>query len=389
MNKNFHDLIILKIFSNKNGNLNSGRIKKIPNYKNISNYLNNRFEFISSYTEALNRIKYHIEIRPVCPICGKKVHYKKSNIFTKTCSSSCSFKNSKYQRINTCITKYGEPNILKSNIIKDKIKKTNLDKYGVENPFANKQIQDKIRKTNLERYEVEYSMQNKLIQEKSKHTNLEKYGVEYSMQNKLIQEKSKHTNLEKYGVDCILKSKEIQEKIKKTNLGRYGVENPVKNLEIRKKLSKKLSSFECQQKIYNTKKKNHSFNISKPEKELGKYIKIKFPDVKFQYKDKNRYPWFCDFYIPSLDYFIELNIYWTHGTHPYNSNNIEDNKLLKEWENKYNSTKHPLYKRAILGWTRKDVEKRNTAIKNNLYYKEIWSLDEGKKFIDNLYEKHK
>ena len=54
MNKNFHDLIILKIFSNKNGNLNSGRIKKIPNYKNISNYLNNRFEFISSYTEALN-----------------------------------------------------------------------------------------------------------------------------------------------------------------------------------------------------------------------------------------------------------------------------------------------------------------------------------------------
>lgn len=35
-------------------------------------------------------------------------------------------------------------------------------------------------------------------------------------------------------------------------------------------------------------------------------------DVVRQYRDP-RYPFFCDFYVRSLDLFVECNFHWTHG----------------------------------------------------------------------------
>lgn len=40
-------------------------------------------------------------------------------------------------------------------------------------------------------------------------------------------------------------------------------------------------------------------------------------------------------------------------------------------------------------WTKRDPYKRKYAIENNLNFKEVWSLKEGKEFIDKLYEKIK
>ena len=42
----------------------------------------------------------------------------------------------------------------------------------------------------------------------------------------------------------------------------------------------------------------------------------------------------------------------------------------------------------IEGWTIYDVNKRETAKRNNLNFYEFWSLEEGKKFIDFLYSKY-
>ena len=42
----------------------------------------------------------------------------------------------------------------------------------------------------------------------------------------------------------------------------------------------------------------------------------------------DRYPFACDFYISSLDLFIECNYHWTHGGKPYEG--TEDDKQIVE-----------------------------------------------------------
>ena len=196
------------------------------------------------------------------------------------------------------------------------------------------------------------------------------------MQNIKIKNKSKETCIKKYGISNAGGSIEVQNKIKQTILNHYGVDCYFKTKECRNKSN----SPEIIQKIIETKRKNHTFNTSKPEEELYLYIKEKFPNVKRQYKDKERYPYSCDFYIPELDYFIELQGYYTHGKHPYNPNSEEDNKLIEKYKRKYGPNCQ-----AITIWTIKDVEKRNKAKEEKLNFKEVWTSEEGKEFIDSLF----
>lgn len=114
--------------------------------------------------------------------------------------------------------------------------------------------------------------------------------------------------------------------------------------------------------------RNNSFKQSKTELMLLDYLKSEYPDLIYQYKDKERYPFKCDFYIPSLDLFIEYNGYWTHGLHPFNPLNKEDNLKLLKWKTKESKQ----YKTAIKVWTITDPLKRETAIKNNLNFIELW-----------------
>lgn len=59
-----------------------------------------------------------------------------------------------------------------------------------------------------------------------------------------------------------------------------------------------------------------------------------------------------------------------------------DQVLVERYKEKYGPKCQ-----SITIWTIKDVEKRNCAKEHNLNFKEVWSLKEGKEFIDNLYEK--
>lgn len=132
---------------------------------------------------------------------------------------------------------------------------------------------------------------------------------------------------------------------------------------------------ETQFKIYQTKKKNNSFHISKPEDELyyllcGQYGEN---DVIRQYSEA-RYPFACDFYIPSKDLFIELNASWTHGGRPYNPNDDECIKQLDIWKEK--SKNSDFYKQAIYTWTDLDVRKQQCAKQNQLNYITIYSYNQ-------------
>ena len=107
----------------------------------------------------------------------------------------------------------------------------------------------------------------------------------------------------------------------------------------------------------------------------------KFPNCKRWYKEDSRYPFECDFYIPSLDLFIEINFHWTHGFHPYNPQDPKDLETVKAWEVKakelnFKGKPKYLYKKALEIWTERDVYKRETAKSNYLNYLEFFNEEE-------------
>ena len=100
----------------------------------------------------------------------------------------------------------------------------------------------------------------------------------------------------------------------------------------------------------------------------------KYNDTCYQYSS-DLYPFHCDFYIPSLNLYIEYNGSWTHGKHPFNKDNEDDIEILNNWKIKSETSK--FYKSAIETWTIRDVNKRNLAYKNKLNFIEIWYVDKN------------
>ena len=317
-----HDSLINKVFWNGNRVI---RVNFISKHPNISEYLLSRYKDSDSYRETIQRIKLGIEEKPKCPTCGKPVNFigKQKKMFSKYCCNSCRARN----------------------------KETHI----------------KANQTYFKRTGYTHNSRNPESQERIKQTCQKRYGA-----NSVVESyKGKEGRIKSFGKLSFFQTDKFKEKMK--------------NVWHSEDFKNKIIKDKILEKKYNTMKKNNTFNTSKPEEELYVYIKSKFPSVIRQYKDKERYPWQCDFYIPELDYFIELNGTWTHGKHPYNPNS-EDKALLEKMQAKALSG-HKYYLNAIKTWTIYDVNKRETAKRNNLNFKEVWSLQEGKEFIDSLYEK--
>ena len=399
-----HDSLIIRILI-KDDKILTNSVRKINNgkYPNILEYLNSRYDDSDCMTETIRRIEYKLEERPVCKWCGGHVsfngYHKGSMHYSACCCSSCHAKYTKDKRFETNIKKYGRKNFGSA----EKVKEYWISHYGVDNPAKTDFVKKKMREANLRKYGFNCSSKSEIVKEKTKQTCLKRYGVEYTGQIEEAKEKSKKTCLEKYGseyyigskdrlektiefskqnynVDWFTKSEEIKNKAKKTMLRRYGVEYSMQIPKNKEYMSYLMSSYEMQERRYNTMKRNHTFNSSSTEEELFLYIKSRFPKVVRQYKDKNRYPYFCDFYIPELDYFIELQGYYTHGKHPFDPNSNEDLQLIEYYKNKYGEDCQP-----ITIWSIKDVEKRECTKRNNLNFKEVWSLEDGKNFVNDLY----
>ena len=353
--------------------------KKTHFPKEIYEYLINRYNDSQSLKETVYRINFGYDVRPVCENCGKPTKFlgKPSRMWKTYCSNQCRYSLNRLNKYKqTCLEKYGVEYAQQSNKVKDKAKQTCLEKYGVEH-YTNR---EKSKQTCLEKYGVEFSSQADVVKEKIKQTCLEKYGVTNGGGSKESLEKIKQTCLERYGVDCSFKIDSVQEKIKQTCLKKYGVYSYSKTEEYSDYMSKLMSSKEMQDKINETKRKNHTFNTSKIENKLYKEIKLIFPSVIAQYNKDDRYPWNCDFYIPELDMFIEFQGSWTHGKHPFDYNSEEDQEILKKW--KIKNTKY--YNNAIHTWIDRDQKKRETAKKNNLNYIELFNKEDIQLFLINL-----
>ena len=222
------------------------------------------------------------------------------------------------------------------------------------------------------KYGYEYIAQIPEVKEKQRNTILEKYGVSNVMYNLEIKKKASTNNknavINKYGVNNVFQLEVVKERSKETCIKNFGVENSSQSEII-------------QQKIQNTKRKNHTFNTSKHEKEIYKLLLQKFPNTKYQYKS-TPYPFNCDFYIPEKDLYIEYQEHWTHGKHPFNKNNIEDLDILEKWKSL--GTYKEQYKRAVEVWSKRDPYKRNIAKNNGIIILEFFTFTAFLTWYNNL-----
>lgn len=340
--------------------------KKIFNEEEL-NYIQNRFESFKSYKESIYRIKHHIEQQPVCPICGKELIYRKG--YNKTCSYSCQnkFRNS-IETLNKKVKeKYNVNNVWQSEEIKEKCKQILIQKYGVENISQLPEIKIKKQQTCLKHYGVKAGFHSV----KSKITKLQRYNSE--TYNNI--QKQKQTCLEKYGADSIFKVQMFKDKIKQTFNQKYGV-NYATQLP---KTIINSHSLDAISKCFTTQKRNKTINTSKEEIKSFELIKNIFPDVIYQYMDKIRYPFACDFYIPSLDLFIECQYAMFHNKRPYlgNEDDLKEIEIIKEKAEKrkqITGKNKSRYDALIEIWTKHDVLKRNTAKQNHLNYLEFFTI---------------
>lgn len=407
------DQIILDYFIKSNGHVNVQRLTNIS--EEYKEYLDNRYTDSQSLRETIKRIQYNIEIRPVCVICGKPVKFlngKKNQLFNKTC---CKEHANMLDGITVKkVLKDIYSDVNKKQEINNKIRETCLLKYGDEH-YSNR---IKAKETCLQRYGVTSPLKSEIFKQKSKDTCLQKYGVEYTGQIPGKIEKTHKACLEKYGVDSVFKVqkfrnqsldtcikkyasneddinsivnigqlKYVKDKIKNTCLEKYGVENPMQTQYYKNLISSILSSNEIQEKIYNTKLLNNSFNISYQEDVCFDLLKEKYSDCIRQYKSE-LYPFNCDFYIPSLDLYIEYNGSHYHHYHPFDINDDNDlnelNRLKEKAENSnaHKNGKKSQYDNIIYTWTILDLKKRNIAQQNNLNYIEFWNINEVKEWIN-------
>ena len=378
-------------------------------YEYLINYFDDADDTNSSSTEILYRIMNNISVKPICPVCGKPTEFKRFDRgYSLFCSKNCRRTKIGEQIVrekinNIFIEKYGYKCASQNDEIKEKMKATRKEHYGDHSSEKFIQLNQKILKTkkerygehlekvmektrvtNLERYGVEYIAQNpeslqKMIDtcqerygglfnpEKTKETCLEKYGVEKYSLSEDIKIKRKNALIEHYNVDVPLKNKDILEKQKKSMIEKYGYDHNFKD----PKLIEKIKSPEIREQQWETKKKNGTTNTSKIEEQFAKYLENNNYTFERNYAKDKRYPYHVDFYLNDFDLFIEIQGSWTHGEHPFNALNEDDQKRLLEMKTK--NTKY--YESAIRSWTIRDVEKRECAKRNNLNYLEIFSCD--------------
>lgn len=155
------DGYIVSIFYNRR-QIRSEMLKKFTSGNlddDILQYVNNRFSDSDSLKETLYRIKYKIEIRPVCKTCGGHVLFigKKDKGYNEHCSKKCTQmdKSVREKYKSTSINKYGRDNPAKAKIIQDKMRSTTLERYGVDNVFKSDAVKNKIKKSLYEKYGVE------------------------------------------------------------------------------------------------------------------------------------------------------------------------------------------------------------------------------------------
>lgn len=395
------------------------------NNKIITDLLLNKYKIFINAREIFYLLKHKNELDQIhifCQ-CGNKCKFLDYKLgYQKHCCASCATKdkNVQYKKRQTSLNSIDENGnnsydrmIMHSKETKERdhndpnynnrplCKKTKFQRYNDENYNNYEQAQ----KTILQKHGVEHYFQSEEFKNKWRikqeqilrnriKTILKKYGVEYYFQSEefkkyyqsilhKIIKKIKKTKFEKH---CNENWNNLEQN-ELTCLKKYGETSYFKTQEFKNLWKDEDFVKRKQQKEYNTRKKNGTFNTSKSEIKCYKKLLTKFPNALHSYRDKNRYPFNCDMYIPELDLFIECHFGWKHGGEPFDHNNLEHIKRLIKWKLKaeeinFKGKKKKSYLNAIYQWTKLDVRKLKTFQDNQLNYKIFYTEKEFNDWLD-------
>lgn len=181
------------------------------------------------------------------------------------------------QELNFCSKFCTDIARTKDGIVRAKVEATCLERLGANSPF-----------------EAESS---KLL---ARSTMLDKYGVDNPSKSVIFQQKKIKTSQLNFGVDHPSRAEHIRQKTKRTLLARYGVDNPMR-----------LPSIQRQSRLTAMKNGTKSWSSCIEEKfALALHTIFGEHDVHRQCNIKS---WAIDFYIVSIDTYIQFDgVYW-HG----------------------------------------------------------------------------
>ena len=316
-----------------------------------------------------------------CTVCGKELSKRQYANWCKTCSKECREIRKKQQ--------FRTPEMRKKLSEAQK-------KYHQEHPEAAERQSQRLKK------HYEHQENRDLISEKTKLA-MSRPEVKQHMSdaNKAVwqdeQYRQKMSDIHKISSkkywansENILKLKQSMSTDDYKQKASTAQHNRFSKVEEIEKLSNSIKA-KWQTEDYQKLMKLAVFKRHKTMKLRGTYAKSKMEDFSYEqlqkYFDKNDiirqhsstlYPFKCDFYIKSLDLYIECHYSHYHNYKPFDENNEEHIAELKNLEDiakdKINSgIQHPQVLGIISTWTNLDVRKRQTALANNLNWYAFYS----------------
>ena len=315
----------------------------------------------------------HIILKHQCPKCAARAGggKRRGNV------NAMSEQNGSKKRYKTCLERYGARtwaqseegrkrlhDIVTSPEVAEKMRDTCMQRYGAktwpESETGKDQLHqimssDEMQAKIVAGYRAAYGVDHFMKTDKGRQ------GAREHIMTDSRQAALRDGFMRAYGVPNALLLKDVQMKIRQAIREKYGVDH-VSQLP------------EVLAKGWATRRKNGTFNSSKPEETLYRLLCDVFgvDDVIRQYVDEDRYSFHCDFYVASLDLFIELNASWAHGGHWFDPDNLDDLAKLAEWQDRAKKKGSRYIRSAITVWTERDPMKLSYALEHHLNYLVFW-----------------
>lgn len=273
------------------------------------------------------------------------------------------------------------PKIKKVDLLKEKISKEAIIDYYIK---QNHNFEETYRWLNISRNELKILINyynicksKSLIMDKVRNKRTHESYIEGGKKSSETQKKywnSKSTeDLEIWKIKCRDAQLKMSGEQKFKKLDKYFKTMSAKSSEEitqinnRRSIScrKTWSNPELIEKQHQTLLKNNESRKSQfksiGEEKLYYFLIESYPNLKYNSKIDERYPYYCDFYIPELDLFIEYQGHPSHGRYPYKKSSKYSKDFCKKYKDNWLNT-----------YTIRDVEKYQCAVNNQLNYIRIY-----------------
>lgn len=217
-------------------------------------------------------------------------------------------------------------------------------------------------------------------------TQIEQYGG-VGLAGAATKEVAKATVTERYGVGNVMQNPEIAARVAATNEERYGGASPFCDAAVQAKaeVAKWQAAQERVAEMRATGEVQAGALKSRYEEAAFGLLVEKFgrDDVLYEYgihPSDARYPHNCDFYIRSLDLFIELNCHYSHGNHWFDA----DDKSDVQRRDQLLASSSARSRRSVITWCEKDVTKRRDAQRSGVNFLVFWDGSASRKSEGNV-----